>query len=117
VGATTTERPATPAELLNAAADRIATYGWVRGELYDNEHGDPFTAPCCVTGALWLSLGVDLRDDKVDLDGRNAELVVAAESTIITLVNAHFVPGWNDLVAADAAEVVETLRKAARAAA
>jgi hypothetical protein len=126
MGATATpaNRPATPAELLNAAADRIQTYGWIRNSMYADTDTAPFESACCADGALWLSAGFDPYDaHKGCYNAPGAELVVEAETVLAERLgndrDASYARGlifcWNDGAETDSAEVVAKLREAATA--
>ena len=109
--------PATVAEPADAAATRIETHGWHVGAMYDKTHQDPWTAPACASGALWLSAGIDPARATVALwKGPKAELVRQVEARLEALpqIRPYWVPVWNDAPGRTAEQVVAAFRAVAR---
>lgn len=129
---TKTSLPATPAEVLSAAADRIQRYGWLQCEMYPGGEADIYASPCCARAAIWLSIGIDpsqAADAGFVPDTPEARLAVTAEDALADhlgrigyaqdpdLSSVAVITSWNDAFADDADAVICTLRAAAKAAA
>lgn len=105
--------PDDPAAVLNAAADLIERDGWHQGEFWP-DHGTAQIEyqtgmPCCPVGAMAVILGFTC-------SGQHP--VGAAYTPAATLLR-RLVPaiaGWNDALGQTAANVIATMREAARAA-
>jgi len=104
-------RPATVADVLDAAADHVEQYGLERGWY----SVDPMPAPCCTVGAVfYVTTGAPepvklaLADDALDalaryLDGQRLIRGASPEAVVID---------WSDKTDAD--EVIATLRHVAQ---
>lgn len=91
------------ADVLDKAADRIETTGWIQGHLMV-EGEDPDTSPVCLVGALrYVVFGAP--NDTRPSDGL---LRAAAKALPINMLAL-----WNDEPGRTAAEVVAVLREAA----
>lgn len=113
-------------DLLAAAADHIQTHGLTQGDF----HGlgpiwwDPFTAPACTDGALWLAAGHLPNDPAAPFNV--VRVITEAEELIVWQVvrdgasecfDEHeesdlveTIAGWNDSDSNDSESVVSTLR-------
>ena len=115
-------RPATVAELLNAAADRIRDYGWVQDNWYLGPFSEAATTAVCADGAMCLSYGHDPREypevpQPVELARKTLADHVDPSWNPRYRTAAGVIQAWNDNPDRTQAQVVEALREAARAAA
>lgn len=83
----------TPADVLDAAADRLARDGWCQGDYYRGTRS-------CAEGAL-LSVHVEPR------------IRIAACEALFEAVGRTDIPAWNDRTGRTAEEVIAKLREVA----
>jgi hypothetical protein len=100
-------------QILDKAADVIETRGWHQGG-YVPENSDPFTAPCCVAGAIYVAAGL-LPNGYPPSGSRHADPVgdtVWARRAFSRFLGNDAI-GWNDDVAETPEQVITALRECA----
>ena len=98
------------ADVIDDGADYIEKYGWFRGDLYQVARRigvNPNNPPACFMGGLIAANTMDTGHVKAQL-----YFIVQRIQEVIPEISA--VSAWNDNVAKDKQEVLDTMRLAAK---